>query len=279
MLTRQLHRTAMKEGRLPQCLYVGADNTPKETKNSTCVCWAIWLLATLHNGTELKAVEFQYPLVGHTHGSLDRFFSRLITSLRGRTYFTMDEMATISSQSLKAFAMNWSHHGSSYDFTHLRTLYGIELHRYQNVHSLRLYVDNMGIWVKWRQYVSDESWSTPRLLVEYDRVAVFATAKPPLVKHEFDEQSKAKHLNFLDKLEAWAFVAMIRDFYSFLSDLGLRKPHWQHRAKSQGSNFVNCGLIWMDQMLAHLWKLDDKLLLRHVRSLVGWVHSYALRRL
>ena len=125
----------------------------------------------------------------------------------------MDEMATISSQSLKAFAMNWSHHGSSYDFTHLRTLYGIELHRYRNVHSLRLYVDNMGIWVKWRQYVSDESWSTPRLLVEYDRVAVFATAKPPLVKHEFDEQSKAKHLNFLDKLEAWAFVAMIRAFY------------------------------------------------------------------
>lgn len=203
MLTRQLHRTALKEGKLPHCLYVGADNTPKETKNSTCMCWAIWLLASLHDTTDLQAVEFQYPLVGHTHNSLDRFFSRLITSLRGRTYFTMDEMAAVSTKALKGFEMNWSHHGSSYDFAELRRLYGIELHRYRNIHSLRLYVDNQGMWVKWRQYVSDETWSKPRLLVDYDRIAILAMAKPALVKHEFDEKTKAKHLNFLDKLEAW----------------------------------------------------------------------------
>ena len=113
----------------------------------------------------------------------------------------MGEMAEVATSSLKAFHMNWSHHGSSYDFAHLRALYGIEFHRYRNVHSLRLYVDSTGMFVKWKQYVSDESWCTPRLLVEYDRLAAFATAKPPLVVHEFGEAEKAKHLNFLNKLE------------------------------------------------------------------------------
>ena len=201
ILTRQLHRTACKEGKLPSTLFIGADNTPKETKNSTNVSWGIWLLASLR-GTALREIQWQYPLVGHTHGGLDRFFSRLICSLRGRSYYTLSEMRDVSKQSLKAFSMNWSHHGSCYDFTVLRQIYGIEFHRYRNIHALSLYVDNMGMWVKWKQYVSDESWSTPRLLVDHDRIAMFALAKPPLVEHKFGEAAAAKHLNFLDKLEA-----------------------------------------------------------------------------
>ena len=60
MLTRQIHRTAAKEGRLPNCLYIGADNTPKETKNTTVICWAIFLLASLRD-TALSAIEFPVP--------------------------------------------------------------------------------------------------------------------------------------------------------------------------------------------------------------------------
>ena len=59
------------------------------------------------------------------------------------------------------------------------------------------------MWVKWKQFVSDEHWSTPRLVMDYDRIAVFAAAKPPLLEHKFSEEAKAKHLNFLDKLEAF----------------------------------------------------------------------------
>ena len=202
MLTRQIHRTAAKEGRLPNCLYIGTDYTPKETKNTTVICWAIFMLASLRD-TALSAIEFQYPLVGHTHGSLDRFFSRLITALRGRTYYTMEEMADISTSCLKAVRVNWSHHGSTYNFAHLRTLFGIEVHRYRNVHALRLYVDSSGLWVKWKQYVSNETWCQPRLVAEFDRLDVFAAAKPPLVAHEFGELEKGKHLHFLNRLEPW----------------------------------------------------------------------------
>ena len=166
------------------------------------------MLAALH-GTKLTAIEFQYPLVGHTHGSLDRFFSRLITSLRGRTFFTMGEMEAVSSQSLKSFSISWHHHGSSFDFSYLRKVFGIEFHRYRNVHCLRLYLDSSGIWAKWKQYLSDQTWSQPRLLVEYDRIAIFATAKPPFVAHKFDESQKAKHLNFLEKLETWNAIVLI----------------------------------------------------------------------
>lgn len=60
ILTRQLHRTACKEGKLPSTLFIGADNTPKETKNSTNVSWGIWLLASLR-GTALREIQWQYP--------------------------------------------------------------------------------------------------------------------------------------------------------------------------------------------------------------------------
>eukprot|EP00435_Cladocopium_sp_Y103_P018903 s434_g4.t1 len=218
MLTRQLHRTALKEGKLPSCLYIGADNTPKETKNGTVISWAIWLLSCLRE-TNLTAIEFQYPLVGHTHGSLDRFFSRLITCLKGRTYYTMTEMAEISCASLKAFNMNWSHHGSTYDFSQLRRVYGIEVHRYRNVHCLRLYVDSTGLWAMWKQYVSDESWSRPRLLVEIQKLPILATARPPLVEHQFEETEKAKYFNFLNKLEpGQCLMLRIRMSLTVLSD-------------------------------------------------------------
>ena len=49
ILTRQLHRTSQKEGRLPRTLYIGADNTPKETKNSTTAVWAVFMLAALQD--------------------------------------------------------------------------------------------------------------------------------------------------------------------------------------------------------------------------------------
>lgn len=198
MLMRQLHRTAQKEGRLPVCLYIGADNTPKETKNSTLVSWSIFLLSALQH-TNLRCVEFQYPLVGHTHGSLDRFFSRLIVSLRGRTYLTLSDMATVSSQGLKSFAINWSHHGSSYDWTYVRRIYGLEFQRYRNVHALRLERDQNGIWVQWKQFLTDPTWSKRRLVVEPDAISTFAQARPPLIAHEFTE--KNKYLNFLDRFD------------------------------------------------------------------------------
>ena len=202
MLTRQLHRTSLKEHRLPNTLFVGADNTPKETKNGTVICWGIWLLASLRT-TNLRALEFQYPLVGHTHGGLDRFFSRLIVSLKGRSYLTLGDMASVSQEALKGFSINWNHHGSSFDWTWVRQIFGFEFHRYRNVHALRLEVDDSGLWIKWKQYVSDQSWSRPILLADHDKLPLLERASPPVIQHAFDEKEQAKYLNFLDKLDTY----------------------------------------------------------------------------
>ena len=39
-----LHRTAVKEGSLPEEWVIGADNTPKETKNQYMIYFMAWLL-------------------------------------------------------------------------------------------------------------------------------------------------------------------------------------------------------------------------------------------
>ena len=119
-------------------------------------------------------------------------------------------MAAVSSQGLASFAMNWSHHGSSYDWTTARSIFGLEFHRYRNVHALQLERDDTGIWVMWKQYVTDEAWSKPKLLVEHDRVAIYARARPPLVPHEFAE--KNKYLNFLDRLDPLMHLFCQHDF-------------------------------------------------------------------
>lgn len=187
---------------MPNCLYVGADNTVKETKNSTVITWAIFILISLRS-TTLSAIEFQYPLVGHTHGSLDRFFSRLIVSLRGRSYLTFHDMEAVSREGLKGFSMNWTHHGSSFDWNWVKKIFGMEFHRYRNVHALHLQMDSTGLWIKWKQYVSDMSWSSPILLAPVDKFPVLEQASPPFIPHAFDEKDQAKYFNFLDKLETW----------------------------------------------------------------------------
>ena len=99
-----------------------SNNNNNNNNSSTLVAWGIWLLAVLRT-TNLKSLEFQCPLVGHTHGSLDRIFSRLIVSLRGQTYMTLTELDDVFSQGLKGFAIKWNHHESSYDWTYVRSLW------------------------------------------------------------------------------------------------------------------------------------------------------------
>ena len=72
-------------------------------------------LATWRSFAAEEAIESQYQLVGHTHESLDPFFSRLILRLNGRKYPTLAETETIAHNFLKARAINWSYHSSLHD--------------------------------------------------------------------------------------------------------------------------------------------------------------------
>ena len=69
------HEAALLENRLPEELYLGADNTPKETKNKYGCWWCMWLMCVMliHN-LPLHSVCLVFLLVGHTHDDIDRFF-------------------------------------------------------------------------------------------------------------------------------------------------------------------------------------------------------------
>jgi hypothetical protein len=64
-----LHTAALLEGHMPRVLHIGADNTPKETKNSTTMACLIWLLCALMNAT-LVEVQVHFLMAGHTRNEV-----------------------------------------------------------------------------------------------------------------------------------------------------------------------------------------------------------------
>ena len=64
-----VHQAALEEGYLPSVLHLGADNTPKETKNSTTLTFVVWLLCMLAD-TSLYECQIHFLLVGHTHNEV-----------------------------------------------------------------------------------------------------------------------------------------------------------------------------------------------------------------
>ena len=68
------HEAVLLEKRVPEELYLGADNTPKETKNKYGCWWCMWLLCLmLMNNVPLHSICMMFLLVGHTHDDIDRF--------------------------------------------------------------------------------------------------------------------------------------------------------------------------------------------------------------
>ena len=91
ILTKNFHDAATGAQRIPSKWFIGADNTPKETKNRTILWWACWMLAIIAP-TSLSIIGLWFLIVGHTHNDLDRFFSRLGVALMGRNYYTRDDL-------------------------------------------------------------------------------------------------------------------------------------------------------------------------------------------
>jgi len=147
------HNAALREGFLPQKLHIGADNTPKETKNQWFLWFVVWLLCVLVD-TNFWYLEDWFLIVGHTHGKLDRFFSRLVTVLAGKNYLTLDDMFKIICAELKGFRIECEHLHTVWDFKPLvsdMTLPAV--HGLHHVHGIKIYRSN-GVWIQWRQYIS-----------------------------------------------------------------------------------------------------------------------------
>ena len=68
-ILQNLHTAAVMEGHLPKVLHVGADNRPKETKNSTTMSFLLWLLCVLMD-TPLFECQVHFLMAGHTHNDV-----------------------------------------------------------------------------------------------------------------------------------------------------------------------------------------------------------------
>jgi hypothetical protein len=196
---QNLHCAAMEEGRLPRVLHIGADNTPKETKNSTMLNFSVWLLCIL-SSTCLWQIHFGFLMVGHTHDSLDRFFSRLCGALKGRDYFTAAEMQHLVNESMPCQSIAWGHLCTSWNFTDLRAKIGLEAKKLRNVHDLKLFRDATGIFAQWKQWLTDETYSRPVLLVPSDQMAAIADTCPVPIPHKFPPLQHSQITSWLQKL-------------------------------------------------------------------------------
>ena len=163
---------ARREHHLPEEFYIGADNTVKETKNTYMVWFMIWLLCVLA-GTPLWSTSAVFLLVGHTHNRLDRFFSRLSVALRGHDFYHLNGMWSIIQRVLsETYDIKIAHLNTVWEWTKLeQTNEFPRLKRLHNVHHLNVYRDRDGIQCRWKQYMTDDAWSNPVLLLPQNRTA------------------------------------------------------------------------------------------------------------
>lgn len=111
------------------------------------------------------------------------------------------DMAKIIMDSLPSYKIRWNHLAASLNFEGLRSLLGIDCHNLRNVHDLELFRSEGGIFCRWKQYMSDDVWSKPRLLVRPEHIHVVAKAVPEPIQHSFSDTQKAKFEDFLNKFE------------------------------------------------------------------------------
>ena len=151
-----LHHVARQEGHLPAEWVISADNTYKETKNTIFLGFIIFLLCVMGGCTPLKSVLVVFLIVGHTHDKLDRFFSRLGVSLKGHDYFTFDEMFAIIIKCLTTYDVQVTHMTDCWAWKELKPMMPAMKGIYF-VHSINIYWRGGGIWMRWKQYMTDEA--------------------------------------------------------------------------------------------------------------------------
>lgn len=101
-------------GNVPRRLFVQADNTAKETKNTIVLFAAAWLLAQLQH-TRLQSIEFGYLVVGHTHDLIDAIFAYTSKALHGEDVLSIPEMFTVLNRKMSR-PPYWKHLRDIFNF-------------------------------------------------------------------------------------------------------------------------------------------------------------------
>jgi len=190
------HEAVLLEKRVPEELYIGADNTPKETKNKYGCWWCMWFLCVLqtHN-VPLHSICMVFLLVGHTHDDIDRFFSRLRVAIAGRDYYTVAGLMKLIVDGLPGFNVRHSHLHTVWgwkdmeDDLDLPVIIGL-----RRVHTVNFFTHQGAVFVKWKHYMTSTLWSRPVLMIPQSRVPQVARWRPPV---------RARHFEHRARMDAW----------------------------------------------------------------------------
>ena len=193
---------ATSEGHLPESFIIGADNTRKETKNQYTMWFFVWLLCALSD-TPLRCICVVFLLVGHTHNKLDRMFSRISMGLRGKDYFTVEGMLQRARESMQSelrsghLSQVWKWKGLTEGDMPGATR---RMRNLDPAHAFQYSRDKDGVWMQWKQWCTDEEWSSPVHILESHEVPRLGAWRPPCSTMEFHHGGM---LEWLSKLEAW----------------------------------------------------------------------------
>ncbi len=194
-------------GRLPRRVFIQADNTNKETKN-TCTLFTIsWLLVHLRE-TPLECIEMGFLVVGHTHDLIDAFFSLVGRVLRHHDclslYGRRHGLFTLLERGLKTPPQH-SHLHDMYDWTAARPNY-LSSSRVTGITStnhIRVFWDRSStISLQYKRWLTDEVWSPPVLLLDATEIQQIEDIWPEPTTYAWrDPHFQSNNLRFLARMQ------------------------------------------------------------------------------
>jgi hypothetical protein len=110
-------------------------------------------------------------------------------------------MMNIIIEAMNKVNIIWEHLDSTWDWMETRTLIGIEFTKLRNIHDIEFFRTDGGIYVHWKQWMTDETWSAPVLLVVAENISRVGQARPAMIPNEFPEGERPKMKAFLDRLQ------------------------------------------------------------------------------
>ena len=143
----------------------------------------MWLLCALKD-TCLWSILLVCLIVGHTHDDLDRFFSRLKVALAGHDFYTVAAMCEVLMTNLLGFDVKYTHLMQTWGWKSLEDMGCPAFGALGHIHALNFF-RHKGTWVKWKQFMTSSSWSTPILLIPEHRMADVAAWRPDLKLNKF----------------------------------------------------------------------------------------------
>ena len=112
---------------------------------------------------------------------------------------TWDDLVRILSTSLSQYNMTFEHLYGMWDWTSFKEAFDMpDIHGLGRCHKISIF-RNRGIYMRWKQYLTDEAWSKSILLMPPSKMQDVASWRPAPIQPSFEHASQ--YNAWIDKLE------------------------------------------------------------------------------